>query len=74
MTVELPLPITHFHRASTARPGKSEVVRRRMRNAATSGNAPDDTPKSGWPIFQAGDAVSITVTCSPKGTGQRLLR
>ena len=33
-------PFVHFHRASIAWPGKSEVVRRRMRNAATCENAP----------------------------------
>jgi hypothetical protein len=40
MTVELPLLIAHFHRASIARPGISEVIRRRMRNAVTCENAP----------------------------------
>jgi hypothetical protein len=40
VTVELSLPIDRFHRASIARPGKSEVVRRRMRNAVACENAP----------------------------------
>ena len=30
MTVELSLSIDHFHRASIARPGKSDVIRRRI--------------------------------------------